>query len=127
MIDLPAATPVALTGDRSWIHTTRQDWATFHWGSSYRAPCAIWNASHLLFQLVAARYERGSILLTSNQGLADWGRTLGDDVVATAILDRLLHHSQVITIQGDSYRLRTKRRAGMVSSRDPAPTPTSPR
>ena len=83
--------------------------------------------SHLLFQLVAARYdERGSILPTSNQGLADWGRTLGDDVAATAILDRLLHHSQVITIQGDSYRLRTKRRAGMVSSREPAPTPTSP-
>ena len=82
--------------------------------------------AHLLFQLVAARYERGSILLTSNQGLVDWGRTLGDEVVATAILDRLLHHSQVISIQGDSYRLRTKRRAGMVSSRDPAPTPTAP-
>ena len=62
--------------------------------------------AHLLFQLVAARYETGSILLTSNQGLAGWGRVLGDDVVATAILDRLLHHSQVITIQGDSYRLR---------------------
>ena len=73
--------------------------------------------AHLLFQLVAARYETGSILLTSNQGLADWGRVLGDDVVATAILDRLLHHSQVITIQGDSYRLRKKRRAGMVSKR----------
>lgn len=75
--------------------------------------------AHLLFQLVAARYETGSILLTSNQGLADWGRVLGDDVVATAILDRLLHHSQVITIQGDSYRLRKKRRAGIVSSHDP--------
>ncbi len=66
----------------------------------------------------AARYETGSILLTSNQGLADWGRVLGDDVVATAILDRLLHHSQVITIQGDSYRLRKKRRAGMVGARE---------
>ena len=74
--------------------------------------------AHLLFQLVAARYETGSILLTSNQGLADWGRVLGDDVVATAILDRLLHHSQVITIQGDSYRLRKKRRAGMVGARE---------
>ena len=88
-------------------------------------PCTAQTA-HLLFQLVAARYERGSILLTSNQRLADWGRTLGNDVAATAILDRLLHRSQVITIQGDSYRLRTKRRAGMVSSREPAPTPTSP-
>ena len=75
---------------------------------------------------MAARYECGSILLTSNQGLVDWGRTWGDEVAATALLDRLLHHSQVITIQGDSYRLRTKRRAGMVSSRDPVPTPLSP-
>ena len=79
--------------------------------------------AHLLFQLVAARYERGSILLTLNQGFADWGRTLGDDVVATAILDRLLHHSQVITIQGHSYRLCTIRRAGKVSRREPTPTP----
>ena len=75
--------------------------------------------AHLLFQLVAARYETGSILLTSNQGLVDWGRVLGDDVVATAILDRLLHHSQVITIQGESYRLRAKRRAGLVSDARP--------
>ena len=74
--------------------------------------------AHLLFQLIAARYESGSILLTSNQGIADCGRVLGDDVVVTAILDRLLHHCQVITIQGDSYRLRTKRRAGLVGSRE---------
>ncbi len=75
--------------------------------------------AHLLFHLVAARYETGSILLTSNQRLADWGRVLGDDVVATAILDRLLHHSQVITVQGDTYRLRKKRRAGLVEPREP--------
>ena len=82
--------------------------------------------AHLLFRLVADRHKRGSILLTSNQVLAEWGRTLGDDVVATPILDRLLHHSQMITIQVDSYRLRTKHRAGMVSRRVPAPTPASP-
>ena len=74
--------------------------------------------AHLLFQLVAARYETGSILLTSKQAIADWGRVLGDDVVATAILDRRLHHCQVITIQGDSYRLRKKRQAGLVGRRD---------
>src|SRR5690606_6450275 len=51
----------------------------------------------VFFQLVAARYERGSILLTSNQTFADWGEVFGDPVIATAILDRLLHHSHVIS------------------------------
>ncbi len=69
-------------------------------------------AAHLLFQLISRRYERGSILLTSNRAVGDWGTVLGDQVVATAILDRLLHHSHVLTIRGDSYRLREKRRSG---------------
>lgn len=73
------------------------------------------NAAHLFFQLVSRRYERGSMLVTSNRSVAEWGGVFGDAVVATAILDRLLHHSHVITIRGDSYRLRTKRRAGMVT------------
>lgn len=72
------------------------------------------NAAHLFFQLVSRRYERGSTLVTSNRSVAEWGGVFGDPVVATAILDRLLHHSHVITIRGDSYRLRTKRRAGLV-------------
>ena len=72
------------------------------------------DAAHLLFQVVAERYERGSVLVTSNQSLSNWGQVLGDDVVATAILDRLLHHSELVTIQGDSYRLREKRRSGAV-------------
>jgi DNA replication protein DnaC len=72
------------------------------------------NAAHLFFQLVSRRYERGSMLITSNRSVGEWGTVLGDPVVATAILDRLLHHSQVITIRGDSYRLREKRRAGLV-------------
>src|SRR5690606_16043522 len=67
----------------------------------------------VFFQLVAARYERGSILLTSNQTFADWGEVFGDPVIATAILDRLLHHSHVISIRGESYRLREKRRSGL--------------
>ena len=73
------------------------------------------SAAHLLFQVVAARYERGSILLTSNQTFSSWGEVLGDPVVATAILDRLLHHSQVLMIKGDSYRLRDKRASGVVA------------
>ncbi len=69
-------------------------------------------AATALFTLVSARYERGSIVLTSNKGFAEWGEVLGDSVVATAILDRLLHHSHVVNIRGESYRLREKRRAG---------------
>ena len=65
----------------------------------------------LLFQLVAARYERGSILLTSNQSFGEWGDVLGDPVIATAILDRLLHHSHVLNIKGRSYRLKELERA----------------
>ena len=77
-------------------------------------------AAHLLFQLVSRRYERGSILITSNRAVGDWGTVLGDQVVATAILDRLLHHSHVLTIRGDSYRLREKRRSGLLKA-TPAP------
>lgn len=69
-------------------------------------------AATALFTLVSARYERGSIILTSNKGFADWGDVLGDSVIAAAILDRLLHHSHVLNIRGDSYRLREKKRAG---------------
>jgi len=70
-------------------------------------------AANLLFQLVNRRYERGSIILTSNQPVGNWGEVFGDAVMATAILDRLLHHSHVIAIKGESYRLREKRMAGM--------------
>lgn len=72
------------------------------------------NAAHLFFQLVSRRYERGSLLITSNRSVGEWGDVFGDAVVATAILDRLLHHSHVVTIRGDSYRLREKRRAGLI-------------
>jgi DNA replication protein DnaC len=72
------------------------------------------NAAHLFFQLVSRRYERGSILITSNRSVGEWGSVFGDSVVATAILDRLLHHSTVMTIRGDSYRLREKRHSGLL-------------
>lgn len=72
------------------------------------------NAAHLFFQLIVRRYERGSVLLTSNRSVSEWGEVFDDAVVATAILDRLLHHSHVLTIRGESYRLRAKRRSGLV-------------
>jgi DNA replication protein DnaC len=61
---------------------------------------------NLFFQLVNARYEKGAMILTSNRGFAEWGEVFGDQVVATALLDRLLHHAIVIQIEGSSYRLR---------------------
>src|ERR687885_1093528 len=61
---------------------------------------------NLFFQLVAARYERGAMILTSNRGFSEWGEVFGDAVVATALLDRLLHHAVVVQIEGSSYRLR---------------------
>ena len=61
---------------------------------------------NLFFQLVNARYEKGAMILTSNRGFAEWGDVFGDPVVATALLDRLLHHAVVIQIEGSSYRLR---------------------
>jgi DNA replication protein DnaC len=66
--------------------------------------------ANYLFQVVARRYEQGSIIITSNKSFADWGEMLGDPVLAGAILDRLLHHATVITINGPSYRLRERQK-----------------
>ena len=62
--------------------------------------------ANLFFQLINARYERGAVILTSNRGFSEWGEVFGDNVVAAALLDRLLHHAIVIEIAGNSYRLR---------------------
>jgi DNA replication protein DnaC len=83
-------------------------------------------AATLLFALVSARYERGSLILTSNKGFAEWGDVLGDPVVATAILDRLLHHSHVLNIRGESYRLKEKRRAGLFGRSPVIPSELQP-
>ena len=72
-------------------------------------------SAHLFFQLVARRYEKGSMLVTTNQLIPQWGAVFGDDVVAAAILDRLLHHSHTLIIQGESYRLRQKKLSGLLS------------
>jgi DNA replication protein DnaC len=84
-------------------------------------------AAHLFFQLVSRRYERGAMLVTSNRSVVEWGTVFGDAVVATAILDRPLHHSHVITIRGDSYRLREKRRSGLLQRQVVDVTAGSPR
>ena len=70
--------------------------------------------------LVSRRYERGSMLVTSNRSIGEWGTILNDQVVATAILDRLLHHSHVVTIRSDSYRLREKQRSGLLKRNNEA-------
>ncbi len=66
------------------------------------------NQANLVFQLVSRRYERGSIVITSNKAFSEWGQVFNDDVLATAILDRLLHHCDVISITGPSYRLKDR-------------------
>ncbi len=67
-------------------------------------------ASHL-FQVISRRYEHGSIVLTTNRGIADWGQIFEDTTVAAAVLDRLLHHVTVLSISGDRYRMRRHQEA----------------
>lgn len=64
--------------------------------------------ANLVFQVISKRYETGAILLTSNKAFSEWGSVFGDDVLATAILDRLLHHCEVVSINGPSYRLKNR-------------------
>jgi DNA replication protein DnaC len=68
--------------------------------------------SHSFFELVRDRYEKGPIILTSNTSFAEWGSLLGDDVLATALLDRLLHHAEVISISGKSFRMKDRMAKG---------------
>ena len=75
-------------------------------------------AANLFFQLVASRYEHASLIVTSNQQFGRWGEVFGDDVVAAAMIDRLVHHADVIALKGDSYRLRN-RDLGRVPTADP--------
>jgi DNA replication protein DnaC len=65
-------------------------------------------AANLMFALVSSRYERASMIVTSNKPFSAWGEIFGDDAVATAMLDRLVHHSTILALKGDSYRLRGK-------------------
>ena len=65
-------------------------------------------AANLFFQLVSSRYERASLIVTSNKPFGRWGEVFGDDVVAAAMIDRLVHHAEVISMKGDSYRLKDR-------------------
>ncbi|MBC9958411.1 IS21-like element helper ATPase IstB [Yimella sp. cx-51] len=65
-------------------------------------------AANLFFQLVSSRYERASLIVTSNKNFARWGEVFGDDTVAAAMIDRLVHHAEVIALKGDSYRLKNR-------------------
>jgi len=80
----------------------------------------------LFFQLMSRRYEHASTVLTSNKGFEEWGDVLGDDVMAAALIDRLLHHCHIVNIRGNSYRMREHR--GLASRLATAPVkPPSPR
>jgi len=75
---------------------------------AWKARAATHDQAAALFELVMARYEKGAILLTSNTSFAQWGGLLGDEVLASALLGRLLHHAEVITINGPSYRMKDR-------------------
>jgi DNA replication protein DnaC len=70
----------------------------------------------MLFRLLNRRYEKASLIITSNKSFVDWGELFNDQILATAILDRLLHHCTTINIKGESYRLKEKRKAGLLGS-----------
>ncbi len=76
--------------------------------------------ANLFFQLISRRYEKGPVILTSNQSFGAWGEVFGDRVIATAILDRVLHHAITINIRGNSYRLKDKLKAGLIRTEEPA-------
>lgn len=83
--------------------------------------------SNLLFQVISRRYEKGSLIVTSNKSFSAWGEIFaGDPVIASAILDRLLHHSHVLNIRGESYRLKEKREAGLFTHALPLPEKGGP-
>jgi DNA replication protein DnaC len=65
-------------------------------------------AANLFFQLVSSRYERASLIVTSNKPFGRWGEVFGDDIVAAAMIDRLVHHAEVVSLKGDSYRLKDR-------------------
>ena len=79
-------------------------------------------AANLMFMLVSSRYEQASMIVTSNKPFSGWGEIFGDDVVAAAMVDRLVHHAEILSFKGDSYRLKDKdlepRTAGQVAQID---------
>jgi len=70
-------------------------------------------SAELLFRVICLRYEKGSIILTSKKYFGDWGELMNDTVIATAILDRLLHHAHIVNIRGESYRMKDRLKSGI--------------
>ena len=79
----------------------------------------------LFFQLISRRYERASTVLTSNKGFEEWGEIFGDEVMAAALIDRLVHHSHLVNIRGNSYRMR--RHADLAQLMQPSRDTPAPR
>ncbi|HOI74683.1 MAG TPA: IS21-like element helper ATPase IstB [Syntrophales bacterium] len=82
------------------------------------------HGAHLFFQLISRRYEKGALILTSNRSFSQWNEIFGDSVIATAILDRILHHSTTVNIKGNSYRLKEKVKAGLIQQPPPNEEPS---
>ena len=76
-------------------------------------------AANLMFSLVSSRYDRASLIITSNKPFSGWGEILGDETVAAAMIDRLVHHAEILSLKGDSYRLRDRDLGGRPSTREP--------
>ena len=74
--------------------------------------------AHLFFQVISSRYERGSVIITSNKGVGEWGEYLADPTLAAAILDRFLHHCHVVNVKGDSYRLKGRVKSSKVERKE---------
>ena len=83
-------------------------------------------AANLMFSLVSNRYERASMIVTSNKPFSAWGEIFGDDMAATAMIDRLIHHSEILSLKGDSYRLRGKDLDARPTARQTRPARLTP-
>src|SRR6266540_3922433 len=79
-----------------------------------------------MFSLVSSRYERASLIVTSNKPFSAWGEIFGDEVVAAAMIDRLVHHAEILSLKGDSYRLRDRDLGGRPPAREPESTRSDP-
>ena len=76
-------------------------------------------AANLMFRLVASRYERASMIVSSNKPFSAWGEIFGDEVVAVAMIDRLVHHAEILSLKGDSFRLKDRDLGGRPPAREP--------
>jgi len=72
-----------------------------------------YSSASLFFNIISERYENGSVILTSNKSFTEWADIFGESVIATAILDRLLHHASIVNIRGPSYRMKDKKKSGL--------------